>query len=120
MRSELASANPVWDAAEVDRRLQDLAACDSGGVAAALRRTTAFDLIAMASCVRIPTLVVVGLESRGSALVGPDRAALVDRLAGDAVFEVLDEGHNLHRDAFPLFMDAFDRWLDATAGVRER
>ncbi len=120
MRSELASSNPVWDATEVDRRLQDLAACDSEGVAAALRRTTAFDLLAMASAVCIPTLLVVGLESRGSALVGPDRAALVDRLAGHGVFEVLDEGHNLHRDAFPLFMEAFDRWLDAAAGVRER
>lgn len=119
MRRELVSSNPAWDPVEVDRRLADLTACDSDGVAAALRRTTAFDLVGLASAVRIPTLLVVGLEDLGSALVGPDRIALVDALAGRGVFEVLDEGHNLHRDAFPRFMDVLDRWLDATARVRE-
>lgn len=119
MRRELVSSNPAWDPVEVDRRLADLTACDSDGVAAALRRTTAFDLVGLASAVRIPTLLLVGLEDLGSALVGPDRIALVDALAGRGVFEVLDEGHNLHREAFSRFMDVLDRWLDATARVRE-
>jgi pimeloyl-ACP methyl ester carboxylesterase len=119
MRDELAVSNPAWDRAEVERRLEDLADCDTDGVAAALRRTTNFDLVGLANAVRIPTLLVVGLESLGSALVGPDRDALVDSLAGRAVYEVLDDGHNLHREAFPLFMDVLDRWLHATAGMRE-
>jgi pimeloyl-ACP methyl ester carboxylesterase len=118
MRGELAASNPGWDAAEVERRLEDLADCDSDGVAAALRRTTDFDLVGLADAVRIPTLLVVGLERLGSALVGPDRVALVDSLAGRAVFQELDDGHNLHRDAFPLFMEVLDRWLRTTVRVR--
>ncbi len=119
LRRELAGSNPELDPAEVDRRLGDMAACDTDGVAAALRRTTSFDLVGLVSAVRIPTLLVVGLEDLGSALVGPDRLALVDALAGHSVFEVLDDGHNLHREAFPRFMDVLDRWLGATARVRE-
>jgi pimeloyl-ACP methyl ester carboxylesterase len=115
MRRELAVSNPAWDPEEVDRRLADLAACDGDGVAGALRRTTGFDIAGLADAVRVPTLLMVGLEDLGSALVGPDRSALVDALAGRAAFEVLDEGHNLHRDAFPRFMDVLDEWLDATA-----
>jgi pimeloyl-ACP methyl ester carboxylesterase len=118
-RRELVTSNPAWDPEEVDRRLADLAACDATGVAAALRRTTEFDIAALAHAVRIPTLLVVGLEDLGSALVGPDRTALVGALDGRADFEVLDEGHNLHRDAFPRFMSVLDRWLDATARAGE-
>lgn len=117
MRQDLAASNPVWGPEELDRRLADLAACDSDGVAAALRRTTAFDLPGLATAVGIPTLLVVGLEDLGSALVGPDRKALVDALAGRVAFEALDAGHNLHREAFESFMDVLDRWLDATAAT---
>lgn len=117
MRRELAASNPAWGPEEVDRRLADLAACDSGGVAAALGRTTAFDLPGLATAIRIPTLLVVGLEDLGSALVGPDRKALVDALAGHVAFEALDAGHNLHREAFESFMDVLNRWLDATAAT---
>jgi pimeloyl-ACP methyl ester carboxylesterase len=117
MRRELVASNPAWDPQEVDRRLTDLAACDSEAVAAGLRGTTAFDLLGLAQAIRIPTLLVVGLESLGSALVGPDRKALVDALGGRVDFEVLDAGHNLHREAFAHFMDVLDRWLEATARV---
>jgi pimeloyl-ACP methyl ester carboxylesterase len=119
MRREMVASDPALHPAEVDRRLMDFAACDTDGVAAALRRTTSFDLIGLASAVRIPTLLVVGLEDVGSALVGPDRIALVDALAGRAAFEVLDSGHNLHREAFPSFMGVLERWLDTTPGFRE-
>jgi pimeloyl-ACP methyl ester carboxylesterase len=117
MRRELVAANPAWVPEEVERRLADLAACDSDGVAAALSRTTAFDLIGLANAIQVPTLLVIGLENLGSALVGPDRAALVQALAGRADVEVLDTGHNLHREAFPRYLEVLDRWLAATAGV---
>lgn len=117
MRRELVEANPAWVPEEVDRRLADLVACDSDGVAAALSRTTAFDLIGLANAVQVPTLLVIGLEELGSALVGPDRAALVGALAGRADVEVLDTGHNLHREAFERYLEVLDRWLAATAGV---
>jgi pimeloyl-ACP methyl ester carboxylesterase len=117
MRRELAAGNPAWVPEEVDRRLADLVACDSDGIAAALSRTTAFDLIGLASAVRVPTLLVVGLERLGSALVGPDRAALAAALDGRAEVEVLDTGHNLHREAFTRYLEVLDRWLAATAAA---
>jgi pimeloyl-ACP methyl ester carboxylesterase len=117
MRRELVAGNPAWVPEEVDRRLADLVACDSDGIAAALSRTTAFDLIGLASAVRIPTLLVIGLEQLGSALVGPDRAALVAALDGHADVEVFDTGHNLHREAFTRYLEVLDRWLAATAAA---
>jgi pimeloyl-ACP methyl ester carboxylesterase len=117
MRRELVAGNPAWIPEEVDRRLADLVACDSDGIAAALSRTTAFDLIGLASAVRVPTLLVIGLERLGSALVGPDRAALVAALDGRADVEVLDTGHNLHREAFTRYLEVLDRWLAATAAA---
>jgi pimeloyl-ACP methyl ester carboxylesterase len=117
MRRELVAGNPAWVPEEVDRRLADLVACDSDGIAAALSRTTAFDLIGLASAVRVPTLLVIGLEWLGSALAGPDRAALVAALDGHADVEVLDTGHNLHREAFTSYLEVLDRWLAATAAA---
>jgi pimeloyl-ACP methyl ester carboxylesterase len=117
MRRELLAGNPAWVPEEADRRLADLVACDSDGIAAALSRTTAFDLIGLASAVRVPTLLVVGLEPLGSALVGPDRAALVAALDGRADVEVLDTGHNLHREVFTRYLEVLDRWLAATAAA---
>ena len=117
MRRELVAGNPAWVPEEVDRRLADLVACDSDGIAAALGRTTAFDLIGLASAVRVPTLLVIGLERLGSALVGPDRAALVAALDGRADVEVFDTGHNLHREAFTRYLEVLDRWLAATAAA---
>jgi pimeloyl-ACP methyl ester carboxylesterase len=117
MRRELVAENPAWVPEEVDRRLADLVACASVGVPAALGRTTAFDLIGLANAVQVPTLLLIGLEQLGSALVGPDREALVGALAGRAEVEVLDTGHNLHREAFERYLEVLDRWLAATAGV---
>ncbi len=48
-----------------------------------------------------------------SALLGRDRKALVDALAGHGTTEVLGGGHNLHHEAFQSFMEALDRWLAA-------
>jgi pimeloyl-ACP methyl ester carboxylesterase len=120
MRRELVAGNPAWVPEEVDRRLADLVAFDSEGIAAALSRTTAFDLIGLASAVRVPTLLVIGLERLGSALVGPDRAALAAALDGHADVEVLDTGHNLHREAFTSYLEVLDRWLATTAAAVER
>jgi pimeloyl-ACP methyl ester carboxylesterase len=117
MRRELVAGNPAWVPEEADRRLADLVACDSDGIAAALSRTTAFDLIGLASAVRVPTLLVIGLERLGSALLGPDRPALVAALDGHADVEVLDTGHNLHREAFTRYLEVLDRWLAATASA---
>jgi pimeloyl-ACP methyl ester carboxylesterase len=115
MRRDMVAENPGWASEEVDRRLDDLAACDAGGIAAALRGTVAFDASGLAAAVDLPTLLVVGLEDLGSALAGPDRAAMISALAGRGTIQVLDSGHNLHREAFERYMEVLDRWLEGTA-----
>jgi pimeloyl-ACP methyl ester carboxylesterase len=115
MRGDMVAENPGWVPEEVGRRLDDLAACDAEGVAAALRRTVAFDASGLAATVEAPTLLVIGLENLGSALAGTDRSAMISALAGRGTIEVLDGGHNLHREAYELFMEALDRWLGGTA-----
>jgi pimeloyl-ACP methyl ester carboxylesterase len=99
---------------EAQRRLADLAECDAAGIAAALRRRVTYDLPGLMGSVHLPTLLLVGEESLGSALVEPDRGALVGAL-GRGTVEVLPAGHNLHREALDPFMAAIDRWLDGDA-----
>jgi pimeloyl-ACP methyl ester carboxylesterase len=101
---------------EVDRQVADLADCDAAGIAAALRRQVVYDLPGLVEWARVPTLLLIGEEALGSALVGPDRAALIGSLDRAAV-EVLQAGHNLHREAFGAFMAAIERWLDREAGL---
>jgi pimeloyl-ACP methyl ester carboxylesterase len=113
MRGDMVAENPGWALQEVERRLDDLAACDAAGIAAALRGTVAFDASGLAAAVELPTLLVIGLEDLGSALAGPDRAAMVSALAGRGTIEVLDSGHNLHREAFERYMVVLERWLEA-------
>ncbi len=103
LRRDIEAENPEWRPDEVDRRLAELAACDA---------------TAMAAVVRVPTLLVAGREELGSALVGPDRRALVDALAGRGTFEVLGGGHNLHEEEFHPFMETLDRWLGRTGPPR--
>lgn len=119
LRRDIEAENPEWRPDEVDRRLAELAACDATAMAAAMRGGgVSFDLAGMAAVVRVPTLLVAGREELGSALVGPDRRALVDALAGRGTFEVLGGGHNLHEEEFHPFMETLDRWLGRTGPPR--
>ena len=114
MRGDMVAGNPGWAAEEVERRLDDLVACDAEGVAAALRGTVAFDAAGLAGAVELPTLLVIGLEDLGSALAGPDRKAMISALGDRGMVEVLDSGHNLHRESFERYMEVLDRWLART------
>jgi pimeloyl-ACP methyl ester carboxylesterase len=100
---------------EVERRIADLVDCDAAGIAAGLRRQVVYDLPGLLGSVRVPTLLLVGEETLGSALVGPDRVALIEALDQGTV-EVLRAGHNLHREAFDAFMAAIGRWLGGETG----
>jgi pimeloyl-ACP methyl ester carboxylesterase len=111
LRREMIAANPDEALGDADRRVTDLAECDTGAIAVALRQRVVYDLPGLMRSVEVPTLLLVGEEPLGSALVGPDRAALVAALRQGTV-EVLPTGHNLHREAFDAFMAALDRWLD--------
>jgi pimeloyl-ACP methyl ester carboxylesterase len=110
LRRDLLAESPASTPEEVERRVADMVDCDSSGIAAALRRQVSFDLPGLMRPVLVPTLLLVGEEALGSALVGPDRAALIEALDHGTV-QVLQVGHNLHREAFYPFMATIDRWL---------
>jgi pimeloyl-ACP methyl ester carboxylesterase len=114
---DLHAESPGSAAGEVERRIADLADCDTVGIAAGLRRQVVYDLPSLMRALRVPTLLLVGEEALGSALVGPDRGALIEALDQGTV-EVLRAGHNLHREAFDAFMAAIERWLGEEAGLR--
>jgi pimeloyl-ACP methyl ester carboxylesterase len=111
LRREMIAASPDQALGEADRRVTDLAECDTDAIAAALRRErVVYDLPGLMRSVEVPTLLLIGEEPLGSALLGPDRTALVAALRRGTV-EVLPTGHNLHREGFDGFMSALDRWL---------
>jgi len=110
LRWDLLAESPASPPGEAERRVADLTDCDATGIAAALRRQVTYDLPGLLALVQVPALLLIGEETLGSALVGPDRTALVDAL-GQGTVEVLRAGHNLHREAFDAFMVAIDRWL---------
>jgi len=114
LRGDLLAESPDSAPGEAERRVADLADCDTTAIAAALRLEVTYDLPGLMGSVEVPTLLLVGEEPLGSALLGPDRPALIGAL-GQGTVEVLRAGHNLHREAFDAFMAALDRWL---AGAR--
>jgi pimeloyl-ACP methyl ester carboxylesterase len=113
LRWQLQAESPDSVPGEAERRVADLADCDAAGIAAALRRRVLYALPGLVRSARVPTLLLLGEEALGSALVGPDRVALVGALGalGQGTVEVLHAGHNLHREAFGDFLAAIDRWL---------
>jgi pimeloyl-ACP methyl ester carboxylesterase len=114
IRRDMLAESPASPPEEVERRIADLADCDTARIAAALRRQISYDLPGLMRSIHVPTLLLVGEEVRGSALAGGDRAALIAAL-GQGTVEVLETGHNLHREAFDAFMAAIDAWLVAGA-----
>jgi pimeloyl-ACP methyl ester carboxylesterase len=113
LREDLLAESPDSAPGEAERRVADLAECDAAAIAAALRREPVYDLPGLMGSVQAPTLLLIGEESLGSALLEPDRAALISAL-GLGTVEVLRAGHNLHQEAFDAFMGALDRWLAGT------
>jgi len=116
LRRDLQAESADWLPEEVERRISDMADCDAAGIAAALRRQVVYDLPGLLRSVRVPTLLLIGEEALGSALVGPDRAAVIEA-PDQGTVEVLPAGHNLHREAFDAFMAAVERWLGRGADL---
>lgn len=112
LRARLRAENPGWTEQEVEDKLADLRECDAEPIAAALRDGLRYDPAALARSVQVPTLLLLGQERRGSALVGREREATVAALPQATVCE-LEAGHSPHREAFAAFMRALEAWLAA-------
>jgi pimeloyl-ACP methyl ester carboxylesterase len=110
LRRDLEATNPGWPPGEAERRVADLADCNATAIAAALRPGVPFDLAGLLAAVRLPTLLLLAEEARGSSLVGVDRKAAAAAL-GDGVTRVLPAGHSVHREALDAWLAALDAWL---------
>ena len=111
LRAELLAPPASLEPDDADIRVQSLAALDARTAAAELRRGLDFDLAALAAAVRVPALLFLGTEERGSMTVGPARAAVATALP-QGWTEVVDCGHTVHREAFGSYMRRLDAWLE--------
>jgi pimeloyl-ACP methyl ester carboxylesterase len=123
LRRDLEAENPAWPPGEAERRVADLADCNAAAIAAALRPGVAFDLAGLLAAVRLPTLLLLADEARGSSLAGVDRKAAVAAL-GNGAARVLPAAHSVHREALDAWLHALDAWLAspsvAPAGLPRR
>ena len=58
----------------------------------------------------MPTLLVLGGEDRGSVMLEPERAAVMEALE-DGATEVFETGHPVHREDFGGYVRLLGRWL---------
>lgn len=109
---ELFANNPSW--AEEDARGEVAGHRDcAAAVAAMVRGGLRYDLAAEVAALKVPTLLVLGSEGKGSALSEPERSAVAGALhrdAGDAV-GTLETGHNVDAGDFGGFVGLLDGWL---------
>ena len=110
LRRDLEAENPGWPPGEAERRVADLADCNAAAIAAALRPGVPFDLAGLLAAARLPVLLLLAEEARGSSIVGVDRKAAV-AAAGDGAARVLPAGHSIHREALDLWLRELDTWL---------
>ena len=95
--------NPAWSLVDADNAVQNRLKLDVERVTRLLR-TEAWDLPTLV--VRCPVPVHLLIATRDSALLEPARTAVLDLLPDDQV-ELIDGGHDLHRDRPGLWLHAF-------------
>lgn len=107
---EMLSENPSWAEEDAANSVAGLHDCDAGALASFRRSGLRWDLAALAGSVRVPALLLLGDENRGSGLPGSERAAVADALRQGSV-EELEAGHNVHRDDFEGYVRVLGNWL---------
>jgi pimeloyl-ACP methyl ester carboxylesterase len=110
MKRERLAENPSWDEEDAEYDVAGLLDCDPRALIS-LRRALRWDLTGLVGSLEIPALLVLGSEGRGSALPQPERSAVAGALRAGAV-EVLDAGHNVHRDDFDGYVRVLGDWLE--------
>ncbi len=84
--------------------------CDAGSVAAMVRKGLRYDLKDLARSVKVPSLLILGSEARGSSLPEPERTSVASALSGGRI-EVFDAGHGVHRDNYEGYVRLLEGWL---------
>lgn len=112
-KREQLEENPSWSEGDYVANVESLRDCDAEPVAATIRNGLRYDLTALVGSVKVPTLLVLGSEARGSALPEPERASVADALHRGTV-EMFDAGHGVHRDDFEGYVRLLGKWLNST------
>jgi pimeloyl-ACP methyl ester carboxylesterase len=112
-KCEQLQENPSWSEGDAIANVENLRNCDAEPVAAVVRNGLRYDLSALISSVKVPTLLVLGSEARGSALSEPERRAVANALRLGTV-ETFDAGHGVHRDDFEGYVRLLGNWLKST------
>jgi pimeloyl-ACP methyl ester carboxylesterase len=107
---EMLSENPYWAEEDAENSVAGLRDCDAGALASFRRSGLRWDLAALVDSVRVPALLLLGDEDRGSALPGNERAAVASALRQGSI-EELEAGHNVHRDDFEGYVRVLGAWL---------
>lgn len=110
LEREQLDENPSWAEEDSVQSVAGMRECDTDSVAAMIRTGLRYDLAALAGSVKVPTLLILGSEERGSVLPEPERSAVTNSLRKGKV-RVFDAGHGVHRDDFEGYIRLLDEWL---------
>ena len=111
----LLEQNPLWHERDARENVLSVASCDIESVIATVRQPRELDTAALFGAVRVPALLILGSELRGSVARGSGRATLLSRLPAHVAVAELDAGHTVHRDRFDECLGAVLGWLPAAA-----
>jgi pimeloyl-ACP methyl ester carboxylesterase len=113
MLAELAEPPYSLDADEAQLKLKAFADMDAELIASSMRdgMRGGFDTVGLARGLKVPTLLFLASQSKGSALRGQWREQVATGLAHGWT-EVVDAGHTIHREAYDSFMRRLDAWLE--------
>lgn len=109
-KREQLEENPSWTEEDATNNVASLRNCDAGPVAEIVRNGLRYDLSALIGSIKIPTLLVLGSEARGSALPEPERTSVKSALRSGRA-EAFDNGHGAHREDFEGYVRLLDDWL---------
>jgi pimeloyl-ACP methyl ester carboxylesterase len=102
--------NPSWTEEDSTNNVASLRNCDAKPVAEMLRNGLRYDLSALIGSIKIPTLLVLESEARGSALPEPEQTTVKSALRSGRA-EAFDTGHGAHREDFEGYVQLLDDWL---------
>ncbi len=109
-KREQLEENPSWTEEDATNNVASLRNCDAKPVAEMLRNGLRYDLSALIGSIKIPTLLVLGSEARGSALPEPERTTVISALRSGRA-EAFDTGHGAHREDLEGYVRLLDDWL---------
>jgi pimeloyl-ACP methyl ester carboxylesterase len=112
-KHEQLEENSSWSEGDAVANVESLRDCDAGPVAATIRNGLHYDLTTLVGSVEVSTLLVLGSEARGSALLEPERTAVANALRRGTV-KTFDAGHGVHRDDFEGYVRLLNNWFNST------